>query len=95
MKQQNTPPNTPPEKRSNFGRYLYMGYVTACMSVMLSQPASAATIWEKASEIMQDVYSQILANLIHRFCFFRMRYQCTYSDSAKSHPPSHIQCKNR
>lgn len=28
---------------------------------MLSQPASAATIWEKASEIMQDVYSQILA----------------------------------
>lgn len=24
-------------------------------------PASAATIWEKASEIMQDVYKQILA----------------------------------
>ena len=61
MKQQNAPPNTPPEKRSNFGRCLYMGYVTACMSVLLSQPASAATIWEKASEIMQDVYSQILA----------------------------------
>lgn len=60
MKQQNTLPVKPSEKRPNFGRYLYMGYVTSCMSVMLNQPASAATIWEKAGEIMQDVYSQIL-----------------------------------
>lgn len=27
----------------------------------MCQQAAAATIWEKASEIMQDVYSQILA----------------------------------
>lgn len=32
-----------------------------CVSAVLNQPASAANIWEKASEIMQDVYSQILA----------------------------------
>lgn len=60
MKPQNTLPKTP-ENRPRFGRYLYMGYVTACMSVLLSQPASAANIWEKANEIMQDVYTQILA----------------------------------
>lgn len=38
-----------------------MAYVGICMSVVMSPAASAATIWEKASEIMQDVYSQILA----------------------------------
>jgi hypothetical protein len=43
------------------GRVLYTGYLGACLSVLLCQPAAAATVWEKASEIMQDVYSQILA----------------------------------
>ena len=41
-------------------RGLYMAYLCICLSVFLVQPASAATIWEKASEIMQDVYTQIL-----------------------------------
>ena len=41
-------------------RALYMAYLCTCLSVFLIQPASAATIWEKASEIMQDVYKQIL-----------------------------------
>ena len=41
-------------------RGLYMAYLCTCLSVFLVQPASAATIWEKASEIMQDVYTQIL-----------------------------------
>ena len=52
-----------PQKRRrgiNPGRTLYMAYLCACLSVFLIQPASAATIWEKASEIMQDVYTQIL-----------------------------------
>lgn len=41
-------------------RTLYMAYFCVCLSVFLVQPAAAANIWEKASEIMQDVYSQIL-----------------------------------
>ena len=41
-------------------RILDIAYLCACLSVFLVQPASAATIWEKASEIMQDVYKQIL-----------------------------------
>ena len=52
-----------PQKRRrgiNLCRFLYMAYLCACLSVFLVQPASAATIWEKASEIMQDVYTQIL-----------------------------------
>lgn len=61
MKQLTIPPKKTPEKRSMLLRNLYMAYVGVSMSVGMSQPASAATIWEKASEIMQDVYSQILA----------------------------------
>ena len=61
LKQQNTRQTKPPEKRPAIPRLLYVGYMMACMSVMLVQPAAAAsTIWEKASEIMQDVYTQIL-----------------------------------
>ncbi len=37
-----------------------MAYVGICMSTLLCQPASAATIWEKASEVMKDVYTQVL-----------------------------------
>lgn len=61
MKLHNKAPIKPSEKRPCIGRFLYMGYIMSCMSVFLAQPASAATIWDKASEIMQDVYSQILA----------------------------------
>ena len=61
MKQLTIPQKKTPEKSSMLLRNLYMAYVVVCMSVVMSQPASAATIWEKASEIMQDVYSQILA----------------------------------
>lgn len=51
-----------PEKRGfNWGRMLYMGFVTVSSSSLFVQQASAANIWEKASEIMQDVYTQILA----------------------------------
>ena len=37
-----------------------MAYLGICVSVCFAVPASADTIWEKASEIMQDVYKQIL-----------------------------------
>lgn len=43
------------------GRVVYSAYLGICASTVFIQPASAATIWEKASEIMQDVYTQILA----------------------------------
>lgn len=38
-----------------------MAYLCLCLSFFLSLPVSAVTIWDKASEIMQDVYTQILA----------------------------------
>ena len=46
--------------RGNIGRWLYATFLTATLSASLCQPASAATVWEKANEIMRDVYTQIL-----------------------------------
>lgn len=44
-----------------WGRFLYSMFLAMTLSVVFSQPAFAAeTIWTKASEIMQDVYNQIL-----------------------------------
>lgn len=40
----------------NIGRGLYAAFMTATLSASLCQPASAATVWEKANEIMRDVY---------------------------------------
>lgn len=40
----------------NIGRGLYAAFLTATLSASLCQPASAATVWEKANEIMRDVY---------------------------------------
>ncbi len=51
-------------KHINYGRFLYMGFLAAIMLVCFTVPAFAAsdtpTIWEKATEIMKDVYNQIL-----------------------------------
>ena len=63
MKSEKTPPNKPRQRGPSIPRLLYMGYLCVCLSVCLVVPASAATIWEKASEIMQDVYTQILTRL--------------------------------
>lgn len=60
MKQEKTHPLKEPKRGSYLCRLLYMAYLCICLSVVLVQPASAATLWEKASEIMQDVYTQIL-----------------------------------
>ena len=39
-----------------------MAFLCPTVSLMFSQPAFAATdVWTKATEIMQDVYTQILA----------------------------------
>lgn len=54
-----------PEKRRHidFGRILYMGFLTVTMASVTPMHAFAAstTIWDKANEIMKDVYTQILA----------------------------------
>ena len=45
---------------TNIGRGLYTAFLTTTLTASLCQPASAATVWEKANEIMRDVYTQIL-----------------------------------
>ena len=60
MKQKKAPVQQRRRQRISPCRALYMAYLCTCLSVFLIQPASAATIWEKASEIMQDVYTQVL-----------------------------------
>ena len=49
-------------KHIDYGRLLYMGFLCAVLAAALCLPAFAATptIWEKATEIMKDVYNQIL-----------------------------------
>lgn len=48
-------------KPINYGRILYMGFLCVTMLAATSTQAFAATtVWEKANEIMKDVYSQIL-----------------------------------
>ena len=60
LKSEKTPPNKLTQRGSSIPRLLYVSYLCVCLCVCLVVPASAATIWEKASEIMQDVYTQIL-----------------------------------
>ena len=63
MKKEITP-QTPKKPRLHieWGKFLYMGFLCAIMLVAMSVPAFAATptIWEKATEIMKDVYNQVL-----------------------------------
>lgn len=43
------------------GRLLYHAFVFTLLFMMFTQPAYAATdVWTKASEIMKDVYNQIV-----------------------------------
>ena len=46
--------------RASPGKALYAAFIGATMTAMLCQPVFATTIWEKANEIMKDVYNQIL-----------------------------------
>ncbi|ALP92448.1 fimbrial protein [Intestinimonas butyriciproducens] len=51
-----------PPRRFSIGKFAYMAFLCVTLSVMFCQPAFAATdVWTKAKEIMQDVYTQILA----------------------------------
>lgn len=49
------------KKHRDYGRILYTVFLGTCMTSVLAQPALAAdTLWTKASEVMKDVYTQIL-----------------------------------
>lgn len=60
----NTTNNLPqlPPPRKNPGRWLYAAWLGVSISPLLIQPASATTIWEKATEIMKDVYQQFFSS---------------------------------
>jgi hypothetical protein len=48
-------------KHIDYGRILFMGFLCVTMMAGSSMQAFAATtVWEKANEIMKDVYNQIL-----------------------------------
>lgn len=52
----------PARERHGIGRVLYVSFAGASLCGVLSTPAFAVdTVWTKASAIMQDVYSQIVA----------------------------------
>lgn len=53
----------PPRKRFKLpiAKTLYFAFMAVIAGMMFAQPTYAATtVWEKASEIMKDVYNQIL-----------------------------------
>ncbi len=54
---------SPPKQRKHVdvSRYLYLAFVALSVMPLVGTPASAATIWEKANEIMKDVYGQVVA----------------------------------
>ena len=61
MNRKTTLSETPQKKHRNYGRILYMGFFGTSMATVLAQSALAAdTLWTKASEVMKDVYTQIL-----------------------------------
>lgn len=59
LKQLNIPPEKPGRKPPNLGRLAYTGFLCICLMMCLTVPASAVTIWDKANEMMKDVYTQI------------------------------------
>lgn len=47
-------------KKINVPKLLYFVFMLVSVGAMTVMPASAATIWEKASEIMKDVYGEVV-----------------------------------
>ena len=61
MSKKPAPTQNAPKRGLTPCRWLYAGGLTASLMPLLSHTASAATtIWSKASDIMKDVYTQIL-----------------------------------
>ena len=60
--QQRREDDSSPPRRVSIGRIAYTAFLCVTMAMMFCQPAFAATdVWTKAKDIMQDVYTQILA----------------------------------
>lgn len=53
---------TPPSHRHhvNIGKWLYLAFLLSTLVLGSVQPVLAANMWDKAKEIMQDVYKQIV-----------------------------------
>lgn len=51
------------KKHIDIGRLLFLGFLTITLMACFTMSVSAAsvTVWDKAEEIMKDVYNQILA----------------------------------
>lgn len=47
-------------KKVNVPKLLYFVFIIATIGAMTVMPVSAATIWDKAKDLMKDVYNQIL-----------------------------------
>ena len=60
MNRKNTISETPQKQRRDYGRGLYAGFLGSSLAPLFCRPAHATTIWEKASEVMKDVYTQVL-----------------------------------
>ena len=61
MKKNKLQAQNKPKRTINYGRILYVAFLAVSMSLMFCQPAFAANdMWSKATEIMKDVYNQIL-----------------------------------
>ena len=50
----------PTEKKTNPGKVLYAAFALPTAVSMLTTQAYATTVWDKANEIMRDVYGQVL-----------------------------------
>jgi uncharacterized membrane protein YozB (DUF420 family) len=56
------PKKNKPKKSFSFGKFLYTAFLVPVMVTMtMTQVYAAPTVWDKAQEIMKDVYTQILA----------------------------------
>lgn len=62
MNKKSTLPNAARKHHRDCGRTLYTGFLGTCTAAALAPPALASdtTLWTKASEVMKDVYTQIL-----------------------------------
>ena len=55
-----SPPPKKQKQHLNYGRFLYTAFLLSTLLLCSVQPVFAATMWDKAQEIMKDVYSQIV-----------------------------------
>ena len=62
MKQTQSPPRSPAGRRLGLKSVLGRAWLAANLALLTAMPASATgvTIWQKASDVMKDVYNKIL-----------------------------------